>query len=228
MTATRDGVDWKQIEHDYRTSTPWNAAVVDEFLEPSVLEELRRDLAGHWNWSHKDWNNRHLRNLRPNLESVRNLGAAILRSAAWLGEEGYELFDYWALMQTESVGAGAPHWDRYGVTVSIWLTENHNTDPDAGGVLLYDVKHRRDDQSSASPEQLRELIDARSRGRLLRIPYRCNRALVLDSRTVHRTDDFRWQSSGPYGRRINLAYSYATPQQVEEYKGSLAAEGAQV
>jgi hypothetical protein len=227
MSATRQSVDWAQIEQEYLTSAPWNAAVIDEFLEPSVLEELRRDLAAHWNWSHKDWKNRHLRNLRPNLAAVKDLGAEILEKASWLAQESYELFDFWALMQTETRGAGTPHWDRYGVTISIWLTENYNADPDNGGVLLYDVKHRREDRSSATPEELRELIEERSRGRLLRIPYRPNRAVILDSRTVHRTDDFLWNASGPGTQRINLAFSYATPAQIDEYKDSLTDEGAQ-
>ena len=82
-----------------------------------------------------------------------------------------------------------------------------------GGLLLWDkmppLDWRFDDYNSDA--RVADVMDFLADAEVVRVPYRCNRAVVFDSELLHKTDhtDFR---AGYQNRRINITMLFGERQ----------------
>lgn len=204
--------DWTAVEEAFRTTAPYNYAVLDDFLVPEKCTDLHHALLSHWGWRHKNWTSRHLHNNRPNIPAVQAIGAELERNLPGLLSDK-SLVAYWGLMYRDNV-AGKVHSDLAAVTLTLWLTpQQFNLDPTSGGLLLYDVK--RDPEvmphEHLSAEWSESYVAERTQGGMIKIPYAWNRAVLFDGRTFHKTDELNFATQGPSSFRINLAYAFDDP-----------------
>ena len=161
--------------------------MLDDLLEPAVATAMQRDLLDHWGWTFKDWSSDHLRNGKIDIPSVVELGIA-LRDRLEPVIDRPRLAVCWALMYRRDA-VGKPHRDAGGTVLSLWLTpDRFNRTPGGGGLALY--------------------ADDRPEAPAAAIPYRFNRAVLFDAKTLHGTDRFEFADAGPESRRMNLSFSY--------------------
>ncbi|PIQ27471.1 hypothetical protein COW36_13705 [bacterium (Candidatus Blackallbacteria) CG17_big_fil_post_rev_8_21_14_2_50_48_46] len=120
--------------------------------------------------------------------------------------KAYPLVYLWAF-KCDSRGQGvALHNDSASINLNFWITpDSANLNPETGGLLIYpqeppqewDFETLRMDQAGietwlkAHPQEP------------VRIPYRCNRAVLFKSRLFHTSDEIQFQS-GYLNRRINI------------------------
>jgi hypothetical protein len=117
----------------------------------------------------------------------------------------YELVYLWAFKCDSRREAVALHADSAVINFNFWITpDSANRAPDSGGMLIYPQTPPADwnleEQTLSQP-----VIDrwVAQQPPPLRIPYRCNRAVMFPSRLVHASDhcDF---ALGYTQRRINI------------------------
>ncbi len=104
------------------------------------------------------------------------------------------------------------HGDQAAINVNFWVTPDAaNLDPQSGGLIVYDKKapaHWSFEQMNLSDQTVRiyQFLD-QSQAQAIRIPYRCNRAVIFCSDLFHATDYFRFQPDY-LSRRINFTLLY--------------------
>ena len=195
----------QELQTRYHASSP-EIMHVDDFLEPDALAELYQYCLHTTTWNHL---------------KTGYLGAylhdgfcsgLLLRLASNLREQlpeifgGLELSMLWGYKyDSERKGIGL-HADQARVNLNFWLTPDEaNLDPDSGGLVVYpwepppdwgSVRYNR--ETAAVSKRLKE-----SSVVPVVVPYRCNRAVIFNSKLFHHTDQFRFQS-GYESRRINI------------------------
>lgn len=122
----------------------------------------------------------------------------------WLGNQ--RLVYMWAF-KCDSEGQGiALHNDSAYLNLNFWITpDDANLDPETGGLLIYpqepppewNFDELRIDQAGI------ETWLAEHPQTPLRIPYRCNRAVLFHSRLFHASDAYRFKP-GYANRRVNI------------------------
>lgn len=202
--------DWGGVEHQFEESSPYNYAVLDNFLQPEVCEDLRQQLIGHWGWRRKNWVSKHLHNAKPQLPHVSRIAEELKENLPnLLGE--VELISHWALMYPNNE-EGSVHSDNSLVTLSVWLTpDEYNLDPSTGGLILYDVKRQDRKLRDHMVDRADRYVEAHTQGGKAAVEYRCNRAVLLDGRTFHRTDALNFRHAGADSHRLNLAFAFDRP-----------------
>lgn len=123
---------------------------------------------------------------------------------------GHPLKYAWAFKYDSSMEGVHIHADDAIVNVNFWITpDDANLDPESGGLLVWDVPAPQNwDFSKFAGEQAvtRDFL-ARNNARSITVPYRANRAVIFDSRLLHKTDRIRFRPG--YGdRRINVTLLY--------------------
>jgi hypothetical protein len=214
--------NWRSVLTDYETSAPYNYAVMDDFLAPDVCQQLHQELLTHLGWRYQNHPEQPvLSNMAPEIETIFTIAASLKTHCPYLFAD-YELVDHWALMYPQN-GAGKVHSDIGSLTVNIWLTpEQYNLDLGGGGLIFFDVKR---DSSALSDRSLPYLWSEQylkdfTKGQQVKINYKCNRALLLDARTFHQTDDFCFANLKPESHRINLSLAFDNPVTYRERVGS--------
>ncbi|MGH6960273.1 MAG: hypothetical protein ACREE7_07310, partial [Dongiaceae bacterium] len=123
---------------------------------------------------------------------------------------GHPLSLAWAYKYCGPFSGLGPHADDGAVAVNFWLTpEGANEDPERGGLVIWnrlvpDHYLRRD---RAAQQQIIQSLIEEPGAVAVTVPYRCNRAAVLDGMIVHSTDQFRFKD-GYENRRINITLLY--------------------
>lgn len=218
MAASKEGPlltprDWHDVQRAYSGSLPYNYAVIDDFLRADVCSLVHSGLVAHWGWRYKNWSSEHLHNNQPNIPEAPVIAEEVLSNLPEL-LGGRELITYWALMYKKNT-PGRVHADTAGITLTVWLTpDSHNLDPTSGGLVLYDVK--RPDELLAHEHLVSEwsepYVEQHTKGDRIRVPYRCNRAVLFDGKTFHHTDTLRFAHDSPHSHRINLTFAFDVPE----------------
>jgi hypothetical protein len=215
--------DWSTVERDYLVSAPYNFAVVDDFLRPDAYQQLRRQLLDHWDWHYKSPQSKELYLRQPADVAMAWEMASALEAAVPRVIGSTAFVEHWAFLHNHNTGL-APHSDVGTVAVDLWLTpERFNADPGSGGLILYDVK--RPNGLSVFEYQTRrwagEYLARESRGGHQSIAYACNRAIVFDARTFHRSDQMSFGSSTD-AYRMNFSLLFDDPDVYRERPAAYA------
>lgn len=105
------------------------------------------------------------------------------------------------------------HIDNATVSVNLWLTPDSANENPANGGLVYWNKRGPEDFMSRSREENDSILAALlAEPDTIRqtIPYRCNRAVLFDSHTIHGTDMYSFRS-GYENRRANVTFLFGPP-----------------
>lgn len=112
----------------------------------------------------------------------------------------------WAFKYSPGGSGTRPHADDAALNVNLWITpDDARRDGAPGGLRIHDVAVPADwsfDAYNREPEALNALVRA-SGCAPLDVPYRCNRAVIFDSRLIHETLPYDFRSAYA-ARRINL------------------------
>lgn len=206
-TALRADIDWAWAAREYSSK---RMVVVDDLLGPAALAMMQAYTR----------HGAHFRTLRAGY-----LGAfpadgtthpLILRLAEELVHAAPSIFSSHALAlwwifkydQTNPSGIGI-HADPAAVNINLWLTDDAHC-LDGGGLTIYahvpelelpTQSVNREYESAAAEQTLRDELTGK--GRVLTIPYRCNRAAIFISDQYHESLPFRF-APGYASRRANL------------------------
>lgn len=210
--------NWQSVLEDYQASAPYNYAVMDNFLQPVVCEQLHQELLKHVGWRYQSQTDRSIvSNIKPDVGIIFAIAESIKAQCLSIFSDcmfsNYELVEHWALMYPKNL-PGKVHSDMGALTLNIWLTpDQHNLDPSAGGLIFFDVKRglkTLPDQSLPylwSEQYLRDF----TRGQQVSVSYKCNRALLFDAKTFHQTDAFCFSNTKLEAHRINLSLTFEDP-----------------
>ena len=216
--------DWDQVQRDYvECSTPRHA-VLDDFLTPDALAGIRASVAAdtRWQFPHGGSGTEYLPSpaseiLLPLAERLRMLLPGLLGAL--------ELVDHWALRYHDATGLHA-HTDTGQLTVNFYLTPDEcNLTPGQGGLLLSKVQRPAEmslvsyNSAPWSDAYLARADD----GTRIRLPYRCNRAVLFDSRTFHSSDTFRFTDTDNASRRVNVGLIFDEPAAAERRRADFVA-----
>jgi Tfp pilus assembly protein PilF len=201
---------------DKATENLWKAAcspivVVDDFLTPKGLEEIRRFCLGSTIW----------REAFPGgyLGALPEHGFAV-PLLAQLGEElaagypgifaGHPLLQLWAFKYGKTPTGIRLHADFAAVNVNFWITPDHaNRDPGHGGLVIWDKAAPQDwdfKKYNNDGGAIRSFLE-QSGAKSTTVPYRANRAVIFDSDLFHETDTINFEE-GYENRRINITLLY--------------------
>lgn len=204
--------DWNAIERQYRASAPFNYAVIDNVLPEDVCRSVREQIVSNWGWQYMNWESQELYIRDFELKEAAAIGQEFKECLSALLSD-LELVQHIAFWHQRNAGLYA-HSDTGAVTVNLWLTpDEYNLDPSSGGLILYDVK-RTDEmpihEFNAAPYSI-DYLAANTRGQVVTIPYRFNRAVLFDAKTFHASDKMNFVNDGPETSRINFALLFDDP-----------------
>lgn len=124
--------------------------------------------------------------------------------------EPHPLAQAWAFKYAPGGTGTRPHADDAAINVNLWLTPDEARRESApGGLRIHDVAVPADwsfDAYNREPAALNALVQAAGRA-ALDVPYRCNRAVIFDSRLIHETLPYDFRSAYA-DRRVNLTLLY--------------------
>jgi hypothetical protein len=112
----------------------------------------------------------------------------------------------WAFKYDSTMQGVHIHADDAAVNINFWITpDDANLDPESGGLLVWDVPAPANWDFSKFSDGQAAIQDflARNDAKSITVPYRANRAVVFDSRLLHKTDAIRFRD-GYENRRINV------------------------
>ncbi|MDQ3802526.1 MAG: hypothetical protein M3416_01530 [Acidobacteriota bacterium] len=227
--------DWEAIEAQYAETSPYNYAVIDDFLAPDACSEVRAHLINNKGWAFMNVEGPQpvlvVRNF--NLPLIHEIASALIgRLAGVLG--GLSLVEHSAFMNRSNNGLSI-HSDNGLATLNIYLTpDEFNLDPEAGGLWLYDVKRGENQALHEFNSQpwCTEYFERHTKGGAVRIGYAFNRAILFDARTLHAAERMRFAGGSVASHRLNLALRFDRPEQFRSrydpyhLKGSAPVAGA--
>ena len=200
-------LDTAQIERRYHASAP-SLVVIDDLLSPPALAALQRFCREATIWFdckehglylgaylHEGFDHPVLIALAR--EFRQRLGGIIGR---------HRLAQMWAFSYGQNGTGTRKHADKAAVNVNLWITPDEACpDPEAAGLIVHDAAAPPDWRFSdynLDPAPLERLV-ARGGRAPVRVPYRCNRAVIFDSSLIHESGGVRFRS-GYTNRRINV------------------------
>ena len=210
--ALNPHLDVPAIEADYHRRKP-EIMYVDNLLTPDALAGMRRFCLEATIWK-KEYENGYLGAfigdgfacplLFQIAEELRLRFPGIFKE--------HRLTQAWSFKHDSARRGLGMHADAAAVNVNFWITPDEaNLDPETGGLVVWDKEAPRDWNFKAynSEKNRGKILDflERSGAKMVRIPYRCNRAVIFNSDLFHETDDVRFQDTY-LSRRINITLLY--------------------
>jgi hypothetical protein len=210
--------DWKAIEAQYAETSPYNYAVIDNFLAPDACSEVLAHLVNSKGWAFMNVEGSQsvlvVRNF--NLPLINEIAsAAVDKLAGVLG--GLSLVEHSAFMNRSNDGLSI-HSDNGLATLNIYLTpDEFNLDPATGGLWLYDVKRGENQALHEFNSQpwCTEYYKKHTKGGAARVGYAFNRAVLFDARTLHAAERMRFACKSVASHRLNLALRFDKPEEFQ-------------
>lgn len=197
---------WDELEAAYIDSGPMHHVMIDDLLTPSMFAELHEGLINEPGWNFNPAQERSLYLPLPQVPRIDEVAKSLQERLPRL-MAGFDFVEHWAFSHVGGVGL-RPHFDVGSVTVNLWLTpDEHNLTPGRAGLILYSVRQPAD----LSGGQLKipgwsdEYFVSQHDGTEVRIPYRCNRAVVFDSKLYHASDEGTFRGGDLWSCRMNLS-----------------------
>jgi tetratricopeptide (TPR) repeat protein len=205
--AVSSGCDAKDAEAQYLSSDP-GVTTLDGLLTPQALVQLRRFCMGSTIWSEFRYNGGYVGTTLAQgfangllLQIARELRE---RMPTVLGP--HPLRQMWAFKYDQRRTGVGVHADQAAVNVNFWITPDEaNSDHGSGGLVVWRKRAPMEwdfEEFNRAPEKLVAWV-RETGAEKIRIPYRCNRAVLFDSNLVHCTDEFEF-APGYENRRINI------------------------
>lgn len=123
----------------------------------------------------------------------------------------HPLRQLWAFKNTGEPAADSTiHADFAAVNVNFWITpDDANLDPDSGGMVIYDIDAPASWDFATYNERIDIIRDylASRQPRIIRVPYRRNRAIIFNSDLFHATEAVRFRPDYR-SHRINVTMLY--------------------
>lgn len=207
--------DWAALEAQYLDTHP-EIIFIDDFLSPAALADLQRFCLVSTVW-HKAYDGHYLGAFAEggfisplHCQIARELRTKMPRI---FGEHGLRQLWSFKCMSEKHRGLKV-HADFARVNLNFWITPNDaNLDPTSGGMIVHDVAPPLDwdfkdynSDGKAAEERIYEFLQERGANGI-KIPYRCNRAVLFNSNLFHETDQFHFKD-GYENRRINVTYLF--------------------
>ena len=206
VSALNPRLDAGAIVRRYRGTTP-SLVVVDDLLGAPALAALQRFCREATVWfdckEHGGYLGAYLHEGfdHPVLIALaRELGRRLGGIVA-----GHRLTQMWAFSYGQAGGGTRKHADKAAVNVNLWITPDEACpDPEAAGLTVHDVAAPPDwgfSDYNLDPARLERLVEREGRAPV-RVPYRCNRAVIFDSSLIHESGGVAFRA-GFANRRIN-------------------------
>ena len=204
--ALNPGLDVAGIERRYHEASP-SIVVVDDLLGPAALAALQRFCREATIWfdckEHGCYLGAYLH------EGFDHPVLIALARALRQGLKGimgrHRLAQMWAFSYDQAGGGTRKHADKAAINVNLWITPDEAcADADAAGLVVHDVAAPPDwsfSDYNLDPGRLERLVARQGRAPV-RVPYRCNRAVIFDSSLIHESGGVAFRS-GYANRRIN-------------------------
>ncbi len=205
-----DTNDYAAIEDGYQAS-PTSVTVIDDFLSPEALNELRNFCLGSTVFFGHNATGYVTSYMADGFAcSLLYRIAEELQQAMPLVLGGRHLHNMWAYRhRNEGTGVNA-HTDDASVTFNFWITQDEaSLDSDYGGLVVYareqpldwdwhDVNLRKN-----APDVKAKIAAFLAEANPVTIPHRENRAVLFHSNLFHMSDRFRFRD-GFENRRVNI------------------------
>jgi hypothetical protein len=185
-------VDYRPIQRAIVTGQ--KAQVIDDFLTPEALDQLRKFCLESTVWRHPYKFGYVGAFPQDGFASVSLFAIAEEFSAA-LGEafEEYQLAQWWAFVYDTKLPGTDIHGDDADFSLNFWITpDSANLDPDGGGLVVWDKTAPSDwsyNDYNSGGDRVRQFLEDENAESSV-IPYRENRAVLFEGHLFHKTDDF--------------------------------------
>jgi tetratricopeptide (TPR) repeat protein len=203
--------DWQAIEERYFGSVP-EMIYIDNFLSGQALLELRKFCLISSVWR-SEYHHQYLGAFsQSGFVSPLHLRIAIeLRQRMPRIFAAHELEQVWGYKYTSKMGTGINvHADFAKVNLNFWITPDEaNLDPASGGLIVYDVPAPSSwsfEDYNRDEKRIYDFLEENGAGRM-KVPYKCNRAVLFNSTLFHETDEIHFKE-GYENRRINITYLF--------------------
>ena len=207
--ALRPREDAHEIERHYLANPP-GITWIDGLLSDEALAALRRHCLDSTIWFDFNHPNGYLGATFENGFAPPLLLQVVeeLRTRFPLIFRDYPLTQLWAFKYDSRQEGIELHADIAAVNLNFWITpDDANLDPDSGGLVVWDKEAPQswdfeEFNTRGAQARIAEFLRAED-AREIRVPYRCNRAVLFNSDLFHRTDAIRFKE-GYANRRINI------------------------
>ena len=203
-------VDYEPIQQAI-SSGQLTAEVIDDFLNPDALAQLRKFCLESTVWRHP-YKFGYVGAFPQDGFASISLFAVAEQLETALGEafDGYQLAQWWAFEYDTRLPGTDIHGDDADFSLNLWITpDSANLDPTAGGLVVWDKTAPSDwsfDDYNSGGERVRQYLrDSDAESTI--IPYRENRAVLFKGHLFHRTDDFTF-APGFENRRRSVTFLF--------------------
>ena len=205
--ALNPSLDVDAIKRRYRETAP-SIVVVDDLLSVSALAALQRFCLEATIWfdckEHGGYLGAYLHEGFDHPVLIALAGELGERLSGIIGE--HRLAQMWAFSYGQAGGGTRKHADKAAININLWITPDRACpDPEAAGLVVHDVAAPPDwhfSDYNLDPAPL-ECLVAREGRTPVRVPYRCNRAVIFDSSLIHESGGVCFRG-GYANRRINV------------------------
>jgi tetratricopeptide (TPR) repeat protein len=202
-------VDYRPIQQAIVTGQ--KVQVIDDFLTPEALDQLRKFCLESTVWRHP-YKFGYVGAFPQNGFASTSLFAIAEELSAELGEafDAYQLAQWWAFVYDTKLPGTDIHGDDADFSLNLWITpDSANLDPDGGGLVIWDKKAPSDwnyNDYNSGGERVRQFLEDQNAESSV-IPYRENRAVLFEGHLFHRTDDFSF-APGFENRRRSVTFLF--------------------
>ncbi len=204
-------VDYQPIRQAI-SSGQLKAEVIDNFLNPDALAQLRKFCLESTVWRHPykfGYVGRLSAGRIRQCFAVRRSGT-VLETALGEAFDGYQLAQWWAFEYDARLPGTDIHGDDADFSLNLWITpDSANLDPTTGGLVVWDKTAPSDwsfDDYNSGGERVRQYLRGHN-AESTTIPYRENRAILFKGHLFHRTDDFTF-APGFANRRRSVTFLF--------------------
>jgi tetratricopeptide (TPR) repeat protein len=168
--------------------------VIDDFLTPEALEQVRKFCLESTVWRHP-YKFGYVGGFPQDGFASVSLFAVAEEFLAALGEafDGIQFAQWWGFVYDSNLPGTDIHGDDADFSLNLWITpDSANLDPDSGGLVVWDKKAPSDwtfnDYNSGGDRVAQYLEEHNAQAQV--ISHRANRAVLFEGHLFHRTDGF--------------------------------------
>ena len=166
--------------------------VIDDFLTPAALDQLRKFCLESTVWRHP-YKFGYVGAFPQDGFASVSLFAIAEELLAALGEafDGYQLAQWWGFVYDSNLPGTDIHGDDADFSLNLWITpDSANLDPSSGGLVVWDKTAPSDwtfDHYNSGGDRVRQYLEEHNAESQV-IPHRANRAVLFEGHLFHRTD----------------------------------------
>src|SRR5277367_2975945 len=204
------GVDYSPVRQAITTGQ-LKAQVIDNFLTPEALDQVRKFCLESTIWRHP-YQFGYVGTFAQHGFASASLFAIAEEFSAAIGDafDGYQLAEWWAFVYDAKLPGTDIHGDDADFSLNLWITpDSANLDPGKGGLVVWDKTAPSDwsfDDYNSGGDRVRQYLrDTNAVSDV--IPYRANRAVLFKGHLFHQTDEFKF-APGFANRRRSLTFLF--------------------